>query len=164
MVGYGRKRYGAATLGCKNRKNYCNYSLKCNAQPILTENNLSYSSDSCAPALPYSGGLTLGQKERPPPLFFYLSLFENLTSVKIASYGFLTLPLMGFKKLAPLEFEVLLPYRTVTVQYPYRTVSNRILPYPRIWLDTVRVRVRVRYGAATLGYKNRKNYCTVFLI
>ena len=53
---------------------------------------------------------------------------------------------MGFKKLAPLEFEVLLPYRTVTVQYPYRTVSNRILPYPRIWLDTVRVRVRVRYG------------------
>jgi hypothetical protein len=40
----------------------------------------------------------------PPPCFFYLPLFESFTSVKIASFGFYTLPLMGYKKFGPLEF------------------------------------------------------------
>ncbi len=47
-----------------------------------------------------------GGKARLPPCFFYLPLFENFTSVKIASYGFYTLPLMRFKKFAPLNFKL----------------------------------------------------------
>ena len=41
-----------------------------------------------------------------PPVFFYLPLFENLTSVKIFSYGFYTLYLLcGLKYFPPLNFK-----------------------------------------------------------
>ena len=53
---------------------------------------------------PYMGAK--GSFAPPPPCFFYLPLFENLTSVKIASYGFYTLLLMGFKNLTPLNFKI----------------------------------------------------------
>ena len=67
-----------------NRENFCNY------QGTVPKNNY----ENCVIFKGYStvvkvrGGLTWGQKGRLPPLFFFFALFENLTSVKIASYGF----------------------------------------------------------------------------
>ena len=71
-----------------------------------------------------SGGLTWGQKGRlPPPDFFPLPYFENLTPVKISSHRFTHYLLWDLKNLPPLNFKLSPPLIT-----PYRTVPNRTEP------------------------------------
>ena len=47
-----------------------------------------------------------GAGRLPPPDFFSLSYFENLTSVKISSHGFTHYLLWSLKNLPPLNFKL----------------------------------------------------------